>query len=155
VGFLLSLYAVGSLAAALWIGLGGAAGPSVLVGGAVLLGLASLVFGVVGQPAIWPVLMFAAGLGSSILRTATNARVQFDSPGPVRGRVMSVYFLVFEGVTPLGGLLAGSIASVAGAHAAFAVSGVSALILAAIGARAILTGRSRVAEPEPDPTGTA
>jgi hypothetical protein len=91
------------------------------------------------------------------MRTATNARIQFDSPGQVRGRVMSVFFLVFEGVTPVGGLLAGSIASVAGAHAAFGVSGVGALILAAIGARVILSGRRRVAEPgpEPGPTGTA
>jgi MFS family permease len=155
VGFLMSLYAVGSLAAALWIGLGGASGTTVLLGGCALLGVASLVFGVVDQPAIWPFLMIAAGLGGSAMRTATNAKVQFDSPGPVRGRVMSVFFLAFEGISPVGGLLAGSIASLGGARAAFVFSGVSALILVAIGARSIRGRRRQVPEAEPDATGSA
>jgi MFS family permease len=147
VGFLTSLYAVGSLGAALWIGLGGASGSTVILTGAALLGSASLLFGAVGQPAIWPVLVVVAGLGGSALRTATNAKVQFDSPGPVRGRVMSVFFLAFEGVSPVGGLLAGSIASLGGARAAFVFSGVAALILAAIGARSLLGQRPAAPAP--------
>ena len=155
VGFLMSLYAVGSLVAALWIGLGGASGSTVILAGGALLGTASLLFGLAGQPVIWPLLMVVAGLGGSALRTATNAKVQFDSPGPVRGRVMSVFFLAFEGISPVGGLLAGSIAAFGGARAAFTFSGVSALILVAIGARSILGRRNRVVKAEPDATGTA
>jgi hypothetical protein len=147
VGFLMAMYAVGSFAAALWIGLGGAAGPGVLIGGAGLLAVASLAFGFVGQPAIWPFLLFAAALGGSTMRTAANAQIQSASPGPIRGRVMSVFFLVFEGVAPLGGLLAGSIAALGGARAAFAVGGVGALVLVALGARSIL-GLRQVTRPE-------
>jgi hypothetical protein len=60
---------------------------------------------------------------------------------------MSVFFLVFEGVAPLGGLLAGSIAALGGARAAFAVGGVGALVLVALGARSIL-GLRQITRPE-------
>jgi hypothetical protein len=144
------MYAVGSFAAALWIGVGGAAGPAVLIAGCGLLAISSITFGVINQPGIWPFLLIAAGLGGSTLRTAANAQIQFASPGPVRGRVMSVFFLIFEGVAPIGGLIAGSIAALGGARTAFVVGGVGALILVALGARSILGLRSRVVQPEPE-----
>jgi MFS family permease len=148
VGVLMATYAVGSFAAALWIGIGGAAGPGALIGGGALLAVATLAFGLLGQPAIWPFLLFAAALGGSTMRTAANAQIQSTSPGPIRGRVMSAFFLVFEGIAPLGGLLAGSIAALGGARAAFLVGGAGAVMVVALGARSILGLRSPVAQPE-------
>ncbi len=52
---------------------------------------------------------------------SVNTTVQLNVPDDLRGRVMSVYSLVFAGMTPLGSLLAGSLAHAWGAPASFAV----------------------------------
>jgi MFS family permease len=150
VGVLMSVYAVGGLIAALRIGLGGAAGPRVLVVGAAILGIASLGIGIIGRWWIWPALLFAAGFGASTMRTTSNAEIQLASPGQVRGRVMSIYFLVFEGISPLGAVVAGAIAGLAGAQAAFVVGGAGALTLLALGLDSILRLRKPPIRLEPE-----
>jgi hypothetical protein len=51
-----------------------------------------------------------AGLGFIIQNATTNTLIQNIVPDVLRGRVMSVYMLVFQGFFPLGALLAGFIA---------------------------------------------
>ncbi|MBI5348805.1 MAG: MFS transporter, partial [Chloroflexi bacterium] len=55
-----------------------------------------------------------AGLGMIMIFNSSNALVQSQIPDELRGRVMSVYSLIFFGSMPLGALLAGSLAEFIG-----------------------------------------
>jgi MFS family permease len=59
---------------------------------------------------------------------SANTTVQLNSNNKFRGRVMSVYSLVFGGVTPIGALYSGSLAEKFGAHITFIISGVIGII---------------------------
>jgi len=129
-GYLLAATGVGALA-------GGAAlttgarhlprGPLMLASAlAFCVSLGAFTFMRALAPAL--VLLILVGF-NVILSTATlNALIQSLVPDRLRGRVMSVYVLMFQGMTPIGSLQAGSLARAVGAPAALAV-GASALLL--------------------------
>jgi MFS family permease len=74
-------------------------------------------------------LLFAAGF-FMILSTATaNSLIQSVVPNGLRGRVMSVYVVMFLGVTPLGSLQAGALAGLVGARLALAAGAALMLII--------------------------
>jgi MFS family permease len=52
----------------------------------------------------------ALGFFSIVFSTTANTRLQLLAPPELRGRVMSIYMLLFGGTTPLGGLIIGSLA---------------------------------------------
>lgn len=55
-------------------------------------------------------ILAGVGLGFIIQNATTNTLIQSIVPDHLRGRVMSVYMVVFQGLFPLGSLLAGFIA---------------------------------------------
>ena len=61
---------------------------------------------------------FLAGFGLILYVASTNTLVQLTIEDRYRGRIMSLYTLMFVGTAPLGALLAGGIAQRAGAPAA-------------------------------------
>jgi hypothetical protein len=59
-----------------------------------------------------------------VLFTATaNSTVQLETPDPLRGRVMSVYALLFNGLAPFGALMMGAIIDAWGPPAGMFVGG--------------------------------
>jgi MFS family permease len=56
------------------------------------------------------ILLIGLGWGFMVVANSSNALVQTRVPDELRGRVMSIYTLVFFGGMPLGALLAGAIA---------------------------------------------
>ncbi|MCX7792822.1 MAG: MFS transporter [Thermodesulfovibrionales bacterium] len=60
-------------------------------------------------------LLFLAGFCIISLLATANSLIQHRTPDNLRGRIMSIYTLVFLGMAPAGNLLVGSLASVAGA----------------------------------------
>ncbi|HEX6123134.1 MAG TPA: MFS transporter, partial [Ktedonobacterales bacterium] len=98
------------------------------------------------------VLFAATGFFMSSFSAAANTRVQLASPPELRGRVMSVYMMVFAGTTPIGNLLTSGIAGSAGVAMSFVVSGVPCVLAALVSAwlwRAPrrVARRARVAQP--------
>ena len=70
--------------------------------------LFSILLMAVGLSHFLPVtlLLLAAMGGAGIVYTSSsNTRLQSLTPGPLRGRVMSLYLLLGVGTTPIGGLL--------------------------------------------------
>jgi MFS family permease len=59
--------------------------------------------------------------------TATNTLIQAMVPDQLRGRVMSLYAMMFLGMTPLGSLLAGAVADRIGAPITVAIGGFASL----------------------------
>lgn len=64
------------------------------------------------------VLLGASGVAFS---TTINTRLQLTVPDHLRGRVMSIFFLLFAGSTPVGGYLTGLMAEAFGVRATLAV----------------------------------
>ena len=80
---------------------------------------------------IFPVsmaILVGAGLGFMIQNAMTNTLVQTAVPDHLRGRVMSVYMLVFQGFFPIGSLMAGVIAQNFGVPIGAAFGGTIALM---------------------------
>ena len=56
------------------------------------------------------VLLVALGIVSVLFSTTVNTTLQITVPDELRGRVMSIFFLLFAGSTPIGGYLTGVMA---------------------------------------------
>jgi MFS family permease len=54
-------------------------------------------------------LLVALGFAGIIFATASNTLLQLNSPDALRGRIMSVYVLLFMGSTPVGGFVIGTL----------------------------------------------
>jgi MFS family permease len=68
------------------------------------------------------------GFALIVETAASNTMVQAMVPDALRGRVMSVYSMMFMGMAPFGALLAGLLADRLGAPAAVAVGGVACIV---------------------------
>lgn len=71
------------------------------------------------------------GAASITFMSTANATVQLTSRPEMRGRVMSLYMLLFLGSTPIGGPLIGAVGERWGARWSLAIGGVSCLVGAA------------------------
>src|SRR5262249_984543 len=76
------------------------------------------------------VLLFAPGVCSSLWTTTSQSIPQRSAPDHLRGRVLSLYWFVFAGLTPLGSILIGVLAAAGGSSLVFATAGVVALTMA-------------------------
>jgi MFS family permease len=142
-GLLMTCMGSGSLLAALALAIRSRNGPSRqrLFGGAFGMSLALAVCGLQRDYILTCILLGIVGFCSITFTASTNATVQLGSDDEHRGRVMSVYALVFGGVTPIGGLYAGAVVSAAGPAICMVLSGSIGLVAAiALG----FAARSRV-----------
>jgi len=128
-GFLMATTGIGSLIAALSIAFGRRNRLAYIGLGAALTGVAELVLAASGSYALSLVAMFATGLGAIGMAATANATIQMTVPDELRGRVMSVYTTVFAGSTPIGGLIAGAMASSLGVQPAIAIGAGLSLIV--------------------------
>jgi MFS family permease len=75
-------------------------------------------------------LLLLVGLGFVTQNVQANTLVQTIAPDELRGRVMSVYSLMFFGTAPFGSLLAGAVAQAIGSSRAIAVGATLSLLFA-------------------------
>jgi MFS family permease len=139
----------------------------VLIGGGLVLGAAELVLASTTSFPIAMAAVFFSGVGAIATAASANTLVQIVVPGPLRGRVMSVYTTVFAGSTPIGNGLTGGFGGLWGTPVALVMNGVVVLVAEAAAAVAILrggirvgggSGRGRAApelQPEPVQAGTS
>ena len=127
-GFLMASTGIGSLIAALVIAFGRRSRVMVIGLGAVVLGIAELVLAISGSYALSLVAMFFTGLGAISMAATANTTIQLTVPDQLRGRVMSVYTTVFAGSTPIGGLVAGGLASMVSVPFSIAVGAALSLV---------------------------
>lgn len=112
-GYLMGASGIGALVGALYLarrttvlGLG-----KVVVGAAVLFGLALICFSFTRSLALALAFIFLAGLGLIVHTAANNTLLQTIVDDDKRGRVMSFYAMAFMGMAPFGSLLAGTVAN--------------------------------------------
>jgi MFS family permease len=88
--------------------------------------------------------LMVGGWGMVSYLAVANSFIQITVPDELRGRVMSVYSLVFLGTVPIGNAIIGFIAHTIGTPHAVTVSGATCLIAAAFFARAYLRRRDAI-----------
>lgn len=131
-GFLMTSMGIGSLIGALTLAARSRMGPKikVLMGGALGMSVFQIVLSL--EKNYWwaAFTLLLVGFCSIVFTASVNTTLQLNSEDHIRGRVMSVYALVFGGVTPVGSLYAGKLTEMWGASIGFAVSGLIGVLSA-------------------------
>ena len=136
-GYLFAAQGVGSLIGALTMTLAGGVllEPRRIVLGALLFAGMELLFFVVPDFTQAVVLLLVIGWSFAIYSIGTNTFVQVRSPDRMQGRMVSLYSVLFIGVTPIGNVFAAIVAHFLGPSAAVwlggaltAVAGLAVLI---------------------------
>ena len=96
--------------------------------GAIGLGAILILLGLSPWYGVSVALMFLGGLSGITASVTANTRLQLLSVDAFRGRVMSLFGLLLGGTSPIGSLLVGGIAQVAGIQTAIVVFGVSLIL---------------------------
>lgn len=109
-GLLSSFLGLGSVVAALTQAVVARVSTRALLGASI--GFVVFVFAVAlsRSYALTCALLFAVGLGAVTFTTNANTLVQLTVPDELRARVMSIYFFLFAGSTPIGGWFTGFVA---------------------------------------------
>lgn len=120
---------------------------------AALAGFAAAMVGLALSPSylLYIALLAVVGMCSLTVTTSANATVQLSTDPQMRGRVMSLYMLVFMGGTPIGAPLIGWVGAVFGARATLLVgamaTGAAVLVALIVLVRARRKGEADREEP--------
>ena len=130
-GILLSSLGAGSLIGALLVSLKSKGGPNkiLMIGSSTAIGVMLIFTGISNLYYLTALSLAITGIFNMFFSTTANSTLQLNSKDEYRGRVMSVYSLVFAGFTPLGNLFSGFISEKYGARACFILSGVFTIVL--------------------------
>jgi predicted MFS family arabinose efflux permease len=136
-GFLMAALGVGAVTGALGVAALGARRPPrpLMFGSAAIACAGLLALGASG--AFWTAAgsLFVTGLFGIVLVASCNTWMQLQAPDHLRGRVMSLYTLVWGGSFPLGAFVVGAVSERWGVSTALRVNGTAGLaIVAALGA---------------------
>ena len=130
-GILTAFFGLGALAGALASATLGRASWPVLLAGTGAFGASQLVLAPVAGLGAASALLFVTGASFTLWTSNANSLLQLNAPDRLRGRVIGLYFFAFNGAGPLGGLMAGWLASRGGTEAAFLVSGAASVAMTA------------------------
>ncbi|MFC8587146.1 MFS transporter [Streptomyces sp. NPDC057217] len=131
-GFLNTLMAAGSLVGALAAARRGSTRLRMLVIAAGVFGVLEVVAAL--SPAFWmfALLLVPIGMIGLTVNVTANSAVQMAADPAMRGRVMSLYMMVFAGGTPIGAPLLGWVTDAYGARVGFAAGGLISLAAAVV-----------------------
>jgi MFS family permease len=144
---LTAVMAVGSVLGALVASTRGRITPRLLIGAALGFGVAELAVAAAPTLPVMLVLLVPLGAVSVTFAAGVNSALQLAVDPAMRGRVMSLYSIVFLGSTPIGAPLVGWLAEAHGPRAGILAGAVAALVAAggAIVAQRRLAGGRRAA----------
>jgi MFS family permease len=122
-GVLFACFGLGALAGALVTA--SASSPRWRRSLAGLIGLSAGLLALALPQTAWTaaVLLVLVGVSFTLWSSTSQAMLQLSAPDALRGRVLSLYLLVFGGLQPVGSLLSGWLASIGGTRLAFLVAG--------------------------------
>jgi MFS family permease len=120
-GFLMSFMGIGSFIGAMSIAASSKAGPrqKILKLAPFLIAGSLIITGYARQYFLTGLGLAATGLCFVVFSSTANSTMQLNTANEYRGRVMSIYTLVFGGLTPVGNLYAGWIAEHYGPRVGF------------------------------------
>jgi MFS family permease len=129
-GLLNTLMAVGSVAGALLSARRGTSRMRLMAGAALLFGVLETVAALSPSFLLFAALMAPIGIMGLTFNVTANSSVQLATDPAMRGRVMSLYMMVFVGGTPIGGPIMGWITDTFGPRVGFLSGGVISAVIA-------------------------
>jgi MFS family permease len=141
-GFMTAAMGVGAVAGGLFVAGRGKTGLRPLVIAAFGFGAAMTLAALAPNLAFEMVALALAGAGSIAFMSTGNSTLQLTAAPEMRGRVMSLWFVAFQGSTPIGGPVVGATMSVLGARAGLGLGALTVGLVACGGLLALrrLTG---------------
>jgi MFS family permease len=143
-GFMTAAMGVGAVFGGLFVAARGKTGLRPLVLAALGFGAALALATIAPTLGLELIALALAGVGSIAFMSTGNSTLQLNSAPEMRGRVMSLWFVAFQGSTPIGGPIVGVTMSLAGARAGLGLGAVVALLVAfggALALRRLVVGR--------------
>jgi predicted MFS family arabinose efflux permease len=130
-GFLMSFMGIGSFVGAMLIATISRSGPKKFIMNIVPLFIALLLIftGFTNIYILTGLGLAATGLCFVSFSSSANSTIQLNTKDEYRGRVMSVYTLVFGGTTPIGNIYAGFVTDHFGSRVGFAACGIIIILL--------------------------
>ena len=131
---------VGAVAGGLLVAHRGKTGLRPLVQAAAVFGVALTLAALAPGLAVELVVLAVVG-GASISFMATgNSTLQLGAAPSMRGRVMGLWFVAFQGSTPIGGPVVGAVMAALGARAGLGLGAITCLVVALAGLTALRRG---------------
>jgi MFS family permease len=142
-GFMTAAMGIGAVAGGLLVAARGKTGTRPLVVAATGFGVAMALATLAPSLALELVALGLAG-GASISFMATgNSTLQLNAAPGMRGRVMSLWFVAFQGSTPIGGPIVGGVMELLGARAGLGLGALTCFVVALCGYVALRATRTR------------
>jgi MFS family permease len=141
-GFMTAAMGVGAVAGGLMVAARGEIGMRTLIIAASGFGVTLLFAALAPSLSIELVALALAGAASITFMSTANSTLQLNAEPSMRGRVMSLWFVAFQGTTPIGGPLIGWVIAMAGARAGLGAGAASCVLAAALGLIAVRRLRS-------------
>jgi MFS family permease len=146
-GFMTAAMGVGAVLGGLVVAARGKTGLRPLVAAAGVFGITVTMATLAPSLGLELVALALTGAASIAFMSTGNSTLQLNAEPSMRGRVMSLWFVAFQGSTPIGGPIVGATMGVLGARAGLGLGAVTCLIVASAGLLAwrrqrTLTGRS-------------
>lgn len=142
-GLLGSVMAIGSLSAALLAGRRERPRLRLLIFAGLAFGTCMTAGALMPSYPLYAAMLIPIGLCSITLMNSCNTAVQMSTPQHMRGRVIALYVIVFQGTTPLGAPIVGWLGSTFGARWSVLVGGFAALLAIGV-AMAVLARRPAI-----------
>ncbi len=136
-GFMTAAMGVGAVAGGLVVATIGRTGLRTLVLAAGAFGAVIMLAALAPTLPVELVALALVGWASISFMATGNSTLQLAAAPSMRGRVMSLWFVAFQGSTPIGGPLVGWVMARAGARAGLGVGAVTCLLVALLGLLAL------------------
>ena len=132
-GFMTAAMGIGAVAGGLLVAARGKTGLRPLVIAAFGFAVA-MTFATLAPNLLLELIALGLAGGASISFMSTgNSTLQLTSAPEMRGRVMSLWFVAFQGSTPIGGPVIGGVMAVAGARAGLGLGAITCLLVGLVG----------------------
>jgi MFS family permease len=132
-GFMTASLALGSVVGAMLVASRGKVGSWALVSLALGFGVSMTLAALAPNLALMLLALALVGGTSIAFMSTSNSTLQLRADPKMRGRVMSIWFVGFQGSTPIGGPIVGAVMSAAGARAGLGVGAIACFAVAIIG----------------------
>ncbi|HYB28507.1 MAG TPA: MFS transporter [Solirubrobacteraceae bacterium] len=143
-GFMTASMGIGAVVGGLLVAARGKTGLSPLILAATGFGVAMSFATLAPSLALELVALAFVGWASISFMSMGNSTLQLTADPGMRGRVMSLWFVAFQGSTPIGGPLVGWLTAVAGARAGLGLGAVTCFVVALGGLAALRAIQGRV-----------
>ncbi|HEY6398778.1 MAG TPA: MFS transporter [Solirubrobacteraceae bacterium] len=132
-GFMTAAMGVGAVAGGLVVAAKGRTGMGPLVLACSAFGLAMMLAALAPSLPLELVALALTGAASISFMSTGNSTLQLTAEPGMRGRVMALWFVAFQGSTPIGGPIVGWVMALLGARAGLGLGAVACIAVAAAG----------------------